>query len=477
MFRLQIVLTFVVILAIVVATSYATHRSGLTEAMTQDAEESLRRAATVAELEHVVEVSSLRSKAEFVAHGKDLADAITKIYEPVVEDQAPPVKNTSREALHNRHLKVHERLLRYQKEFELYEQREGKTKKNIDLELQWRRPMINDLFFAVDTSGVALAALGKDLFSWNGNDVAKTQPLIQAVLDDGRTRTGIIRWSFEQNVGLNQRALYLVSIAPIRLLQGGDVVGAVVVGNLINDGMAQRHKTLYAGVAEQDLPDAEVTRVLKSAPDIVYFQGSKVLASSFDPGVQKTIGHALFKGAKLLELEGTEKVTTLEDVDGVSYLVRARLLPRQKKSKEPTGFAVLTNVKHALKPLEGPGRLTLIVGMLGGFVAVVLLLVFIQLFLKPLADLEHGMQEVIAGHKDHEFTAPKSNKAAVGLAQQLNLMSAFLQNKRMPDADDEGGGWGDLSGGAGPPKGGSRVQGVSMQDLMGKRPKDNSDQG
>ena len=82
--------------------------------------------------------------------------------------------------------------------------------------------------------------------------------------------------------------------------------------------------------------------------------------------------------------------------------------------------------------------------------------------MRPIAKLEDGVTEILAGNKDFEFDVDDDSVFA-SLAQGLNLMSAYLQGKPMPDDAEDLGGWGELIGDNGQSsEGPSEVHGVPM---------------
>ena len=205
-------------------------------------------------------------------------------------------------------------------------------------------------------------------------------------------------------------------------------------------------------------------------------RGGAIIASSFDPATEKALG-ARLGATELLKDPAGGGIVRIEDPEGElpTYLAVGSALPRRNGDGSATGVIVLKDLSSELSVMEGPASQTTIWFVLALLVGVVGVLAAFQVFLKPIADVEHGVQVVIAGNRDHDFTAPKWHKTAQSLAQQLNLLSAFLQGKPMPDDDNvSGSNWGDFGGGGGgkpaPKAGGSQVQGVSMQDLMGKKP-------
>jgi len=301
-------------------------------------------------------------------------------------------------------------------------------------------------------------------------------------MTNGELGTAIIRCKItskdcKEDGDGNSVPRFVGAIAPIRT--GSDIVGAVGLGSRFSDGSAQRNRERIAGVD----PEAEGSDdLIAAAPHVAYFHDGVMFASSFDTDTEQKINKALFEDTKLLELEGDEKVTEISDIKGLegqTYFVRARLLPGHRSDDTQTGLIVLANWTNAQKPMANPERLTIITMIIMLILGIALALIFIQLFIKPIADVEQGIQEVLAGNRDYEFIPSASNEVARGLAQQLNNMSAFLQGKPMPDDEDGGGNWGDMGVGAkshNPTSSGpARVQGVSMQDLMGQRPNQDGD--
>jgi hypothetical protein len=496
MFRLKIVLTFVVCVLLLALVGYGSHQAMLAKAIEQDTDESLRRAATLVEQERQLAEATVLAKAQYVASGKDLYGALTKKYgaaptpDPDGEEEGEeePAKAPEVDPIGERHLAVHERLLRYDKEFQLYANGEGNDKRFFDMPLQWRyrtekgsKLSTPDLYFAVDDEGIGVAAIGKDLFKWFGDDVGKTYPSLSKTLSDGKARTAIWRYSYDPAVKPGSRPLYIVAMVPIRPNRDDKAAGVLVVGSLINDGAAKNAKDLVAGVEGIEIEDAERNRVLESAPELAYYYEGKIVGSTFDAGTQKAIGSLLLEQEKMLEKEGAEKTATVE-YDGSVWMARARALPGSSANKDKGGVLVLANLSLAQKPLRDPGTYTILAAVMLALLGSIVLLLFIQLFLKPIEQIESGIQEVIAGNKDYQFSYQGSNKTAGGLAHALNLMTAYLQGKPMPDDDNAGGNnWGDLGpgggGGGGQKSGPSQVQGVSMADLMGKKPSDSGGEG
>lgn len=476
MLRLKVVLTFVLSILILAGVSFLSYRGAISDAIQEDTELSLRRAASVAELERKMMEATLVAKASYVGSAPDLYEAVLADYSTRAnpEEGGEPLEVEPKVATHERHLKVHERLNRYRIEFEQYYQGgEGKGARQLDTPLQWQQPTQPDLYFAVDRQGVGLAAIGKDLLKWYNSDVSKQQILVSEALTKKQVRTGLIEWSYEAQ---DSKGLYLVAIAPIAINREQELAGAVVVGSLISDGTAKRAREMMAGVYEQGLDEQEAKAVLAKAPEVAYFYNGKIVSSTFDNSRQKEVESKLLGESGLLE-GGDERSATIEIGDD-EYLVRVRMMPAVGDGEKKAGIITLSNLSAELEPLSSPGANTWLAAVMILLLGSIALLIFIQLFRRPIEKIESGMQEVVAGNKDYVFEYRGSNKLAQGLAHQLNLMSAYLQGKPMPDDEDGGGNWADMGVGSNAdpaPSGSARVQGVNMADLMGKKPSNDQD--
>ena len=469
MLRAQLIATFAILLLAVAGSAVFLHQDQASQLLERDAEATLNRAATIAEHERRLSEYSLLLKAQYVASGSDVTETIQASYEGTEEEPRDPEQQK-----YEQHVAVHQRLIKYDKEFELYDQGAGKGVEDIDLPLQWSRPVKTDLFFIVDERGVGLAAFGKgkDLYKWYGVDVSKDYPLISEAMVKNEPRTAFMRYSFEPKA--DNKPMYQVAVAPIRVSRLGKPIGAVIMGNLVNDGSAQKVRDLITKDKDwkpsSDDP-VEASRQMAQrkalAPEVAFFRDGKIVGSTLATKAQAAVASELFENQKILGVEGRDKTITFEFEKDL-HMAKARYLLGQQGEEKPTGVILMTNLSAFSKPMTGPMTTTIFIALGALLLGIILIFVFVQLFISPLARLESGVGEVVAGNKDHVFEQ-KGHRFAQGFAHQLNLMSAYLQGKPMPDADDVGG-WGDDLGGS-KPAGAPKVGGVSMSDLMGQKPK------
>lgn len=454
MIRFKLLITSVFITLIVGAVGYGTHQSAARQALEADADASLRRAAAVAQLEVRTIEHAMAQKASFIAQQPDLIQSITTDY---TAEQDPVFARSE---------KVQIRLNRWALEFANYNKAEGKGKAQSDLPLRYRRPEQPDLYFAVDSKGIGIAASGKDLSYWRGDDVSKRYPIIAEAMTKNDTRTAIVRFSYDTKV---EGSLYLLAIAPIRPSVSDVPIGAVIVGYQLNDGLAKRVQSLAAGIPDGAEGEPGAAALLAAAPHIGIFFEKALVGSTLDTNRRVAVAQELLTAQDIIAKEGAEKAARVE-IDKEPFFARARLLSGHAEDKSPIGVIALTSIEQATAPINAPGSTTLLVTILLAILGAGVLYVFLYLYLKEFEKLEQTIQEIIAGNKDATFSAGSGNELAVGLAQQLNLMSAFLQGKPMPDDEDgpsAGGTWGGEMGG-----GHKAVQGVNLAALSGKKPSD-----
>jgi hypothetical protein len=214
---------------------------------------------------------------------------------------------------------------------------------------------------------------------------------------------------------------------------------------------------------------------------VAFFQGEKMVGSTFSAPQEDSLKKSAFAEAKILQSDNPEQLLTLE-VGGKPYLAIVRFFAGEfEASNNPAGFIVLSPLADAKKPVEL--AMTNILAMTAAvlLVGIILLLFFIHAFMKPVTVIEQGIGEILAGNKDYVFEVDDKNSFFANVLQGLNLVSAFLQGKPMPDDPDGHGDWGELMGDTGAGSAASapgKVTGVAMPGMGGApkaKPADDSD--
>lgn len=457
MLRVKVTLVYIVLVAVLVGLIVAIVQGGVGKLVRQDTESTLQRAALAAEQSVRLDEGALLAKAQFVARG----DRLYRSLQGEFVGDADEGKSESGDEVDfegQRHLDSHEKLTARKYRLDEIVQAAGKER-NVERVQLAREPHDPDIFMVLDENGIGVAALGKDLYSWFDMDVAEKFPAVTEVADGGSARIGYWKWSFKPG---DEPRLHMVAVAPVRRHEDEQPAGVVVLGRIVNDGYAQNVQRLAAGLTSEDQTKADA----EGAPEVAFYQGDKIVGSTVPTDEQQALATAL-KDEGLFETN-PEQVAEVP-VDEMPHLAMSR---RITSAEQPIGLVVVSNLTEAASPLKALRVNILLVSvavLLFGAFALVFLVVR---FVKPIERLEDGMQEVIAGNKDYVWPGESGHELQSGLAQSLNLMSAYLQGKPMPDDDATGKGWGDLMGGGDPkPQGPGQVQGVDLASLSAPPPK------
>lgn len=509
MFRLKITLTHAILVGLVLGGAHLFVSWDVKPAMTENAELSLRRAALIAEQTKRLDHFALQAKGDMVAGDQNIYEYLTlkrekllqKIEEAEVDllardlgkklgdaggdDAAPNEEEEGESGISTedlRHLAVHWRLLVAKNRFERVGKGQASGARNIARDLLGRNPVQPDLVAVVDGEGKSVAALGKDRYAWGASkdswNLADEYPALKELLNTPprSPRLDVWQWKWSKD---GSPKLYQVAVVPIprRRDDGGRVEasadGAVIVGYPITDGAAEDIRTLVGGVTADKQKRAGYIGE-KDLPDVAFFHGSSVHSSTFGPDRQKKLGEEFFQTNRILEKDKPEQVVDLT-LDGSEYNAFVRFLPDQFETEKPTGVVVLANMSEARAPVYSALQKLNLAAGIAIVLGIALLLFFYYRFIKPLGEIEETIGEILSGNKDAEFFVSKEGSVFESIAQGLNLVSAFLQDKPMPDEEADLGDWGDLAGGPDDAGGGGGggdgaspdVQGVQMPGMGG----------
>lgn len=342
----------------------------------------------------------LEAKAMRVAQFQGLQTALTAEYGDPYEYQ--------------RHLGVHDKgLLRWKYAFENLAAEKADLR-SVDQALHERPPYKPEMVFVTDEKGVGVAALGTNKYDWYKDNVSERHPDLLAVRD-GVAREAI--WSFRwgQKEG-ETAAWYHVGIAPV--MEGPEkLIGVVVVGSLISGSTAQAASVNVGGSG------------------VAYFHDGKVFASTLTN--DEALSRAVFEGGKNKVAGGATPPPFTITHEGSEYLAAVRYFNSSRSGDKRTGFIVLTNMTTELATVQKIKTSIFIVGPIILIVLLGAVLIVIRSFVKAFEEIDQGIQEVIAGNKDYQFQVSGNHAFQTEMAQSLNLMTAFLQGKRMPDEEDD----------------------------------------
>ncbi len=407
MFRVKITAMLTLVVLMVMAVVYFLLPPVLEDEFSARSRQALDVAATSMERDERLNDFSLMARAEEIAAFVGMRDAFTSEYEEPYE--------------YNRHLGVYNKgLLRWQFIFsDAKKNREGQ--RQVTGDLLERAPHVPDLLFAVDEKGVGVAACCEtSRYEWYKDDLSRNYPSLLSVAD-GRSRKDIWTWSWDKG---GAGSFYQVGIAPI--MQGPEkMLGAVIVGRQLSGDQARASSTALGG------------------HQIAYFHKGQIFASTFNQGVDATLSKDIFGGALR---PGDAPPPLRVTVNDEEHLAQVRYFQRNATGQPgDSGFIVLSSLASGHKLIQNIKSGILIIGLLILVMLLASVLIVIRSFVKPFEEIDQGIQEVLAGKRDYVFNITGNFPFQSEMAQSLNLMSAFLQNKRMPDEDDEPTeGWGEL---------------------------------
>ena len=308
-------------------------------------------------------------------------------------------------------------------------------------------PRTPDLLLVADLDGVVVARVGFDKDDWFGD----SRPNMSTYPVLGRTALGdaqadIIVWREDAAA---QPQLAQVGTAPV-LDADGTVVGATMVGYFLTDEAA----------LEAALPRVDVAYFYRTAGTSVSFAGTTFSSrpqflramqdtafTRLQPDGRATQEQGVFADVAL-GTPGTLWQFTNGDQD---FAVMSTALSNDDAGTSiQSGFIVVTSLSTAVAPvitrqawLPGLGVLLALLGVLG-------ILVALKQYERPIEEISRGLQEVIAGNRDYMWEVDEKSHLS-DMAHSLNVMSARLQGKRDPDAEEVEGAdeWAAMTGGGG----------------------------
>ncbi len=466
MLRVKITAVYFVFVALFLGLALLIVHVAVGDAIRDDAEQALRRSANAAESMTELRDGALMAKATYRAGGDRLYRSLKGefVNQAVEEGEGETEGGEAKPAgdfAGQRHLDAHEKLTAQKYKLEELAKAQGAA-----AGLVAAAPLEPDMVMVLDNEAIGVAALGKDLYSWFGSDVGEQFPDVRKVASGAPARLDYWMWSFKP---AEEKRLYRVAIAPVRRTEAEEPAGVIVVGNMVNDGLAAKARLAAAGstLTEAGAKALGSDSYLDSAPEIAIFKGETVVASTLDATVQQAATSAL-SGAGVLSDDVDQDAVHEITLSDTTYLATTRRL-----QGDGVGVVALTRVSDWLAPLRSLRVNLAIVGVLILLAGLMVLFFILVRYMKPIEELETGMQEVIAGNKDYHFEALDGHDLQTGLANNLNLMSAYLQGKPMPDDEQTGGGWGDMMPGANQTANQKpgKVQGVDLSALSAPPPK------
>ncbi len=336
-------------------------------------------------------------------------------------------------------------------------------------------PRVPDLLIAADVNGEVVARVGNDTNDWFGPsrpNMSVFAPVaaveLSAESGSARVHAGDIVWREYENA---DPVVATVGVAPIFVGTGADrtFVGTVMVGMFTNDEAVTDVADLMSGIDIVYWYRADgTTRRASSNSNMMAGLAEEIRSGSFS--VRNSAGAVSEEVVDFntITAQSTESTHAVELPRG-RYLVRSLAFGRNDAGEALSGAVLITSLTEAGVPLRGYYSQLPLLGALLTVLCIVAILFAIKQFVEPIEEISRGVQEVIAGNKEYMWPVDDASHLA-DLSHSLNIMSARLQGKRDPDAEEnEGGeGWGGGGGDApAAPKAGGGIAGLRRRGDSG----------
>lgn len=295
--------------------------------------------------------------------------------------------------------------------------------------------MAPDLVIAANADGEVIARIGRDMRDWYGPEkppMSLFLPVQQAELlaQTGvpSLQTGTIIWREHDSAPAR---VAIVGVAPVmRMIDGTNTfLGTVIVGNFVTDDVATDTASTASRV-DLFYWYMQGSNVVLAARDTTMPSGldSQLLGASLSPVNGAAISLAVAVGAD----PGTVFTTTLANGD---FVVSPVVLARAEDGVPTVGMVAISSLSASTVPLSPLFKTLPSVAVLLFLVGAVIFIASLRQYLAPLGDIGKGVLEVIAGNKDYMWPVDDQSDFS-DISHSLNIMSARLQGKRDPDAEE-----------------------------------------
>ena len=277
-----------------------------------------------------------------------------------------------------------------------------------------------DIVLITDETGRVIAR-DNDINRMNGTSIVSELPSLRRVLDRGLAVHDV--WHKEDDDKLLQ-----VALAPVRNQEGG-LIGAVLVGYDISNGLAQREAEVFGH-------------------EVAFLRGGGIYSSSLGQSEVAALSRFLFQTmaddtAAALQGGATSPWTT--ELAGAQFVGVAASLP--ETPSVDLGIAILANrtQQMALAETATVILILMVVGVL--FVLIYGFLIGTSL-IRPIEEIEEGVLTVINGRTDHRIDIESAEFG--GLAYRINQLINVFTGVEETDAEGRTSGGGAWEGAAAP---------------------------
>ncbi|MFT3922558.1 MAG: MXAN_5187 C-terminal domain-containing protein [Myxococcales bacterium] len=268
-----------------------------------------------------------------------------------------------------------------------------------------------DIVVITDDAGKVLAR-NADRNRMYGSRLDTALPAVRAAVKDGGAHHDV--WKKD-----DEGKLLELSVAAVRG-DGGNIVGALVVGYDLSNGLARAEGQRLGG------------------RDVAFLVDDKVYSSSFSESVAKQLRGYLFgagKAATEAAMGGTVSPTFEASVDGTNLVGKVAPLPFAASAK--VAYAVIADRSREASEVSGVTSTILMLTLVFGLVVLGYGFMVGNSIVKPIEQIEEGVLAAINGNTDVRLDT--TNPDLGGLAYRINqLLNVFTGVSEGESEDSEG---------------------------------------
>ncbi|MBO6938841.1 MAG: hypothetical protein JJ863_27985 [Deltaproteobacteria bacterium] len=276
-----------------------------------------------------------------------------------------------------------------------------------------------DIVLITDETGRVIAR-DNDINRMNGTSIVSELPSLRRVLDRGLAVHDV--WQKEDDDKLLQ-----VAIAPVRNQEGG-LIGALLVGFDISNGLAQREAEVFGH-------------------QVAFLREGGIYSSSLEQSEVAALSTYLFQtvGDETAAALASGSTQWTAELAGAEYVGVTASLP--ETPSVDMGIAILANKTDQMALAETATVILILMAVGLIFVLIYGFLIGTSL-IRPIEEIEEGVLTVINGRTDHRIDIESAEFG--GLAYRINQLINVFTGVEETDADGRSSGGGAWEGAAAP---------------------------
>lgn len=419
-FRVKLVSIFLTVVLLLVVLVHLLFLRPISEELEEQVEERVSAGVLTAPSLNRMDIMAIRQLAEDVAGQSQIVDAMsTNCREPGLIEREP---GDLVDCIEWRHHQVRQALEEWYRGAHAAIQSDSQGW-GMD-EVARTFPILPSLLIVADAQGVVVGRAIGDTEDWWGEGVQNLSAFYTSA--DRGTDFAAIGWQ-EEGRGSESQTLTLVGISPIGQGTGSrSALGVVLVGFPLNDDVAKDKQSVLSNVSFAYTLDDTI-----AGTDLGDSEQRALLGATYTA----LFGNAEMSFVEYNNDENTRNQLFVAESSNGRYVVARGSLPPGHSGAQEAGFLVAANLTESTAIMRRVAVGLPLLGIIMLAIGLVLIIMIVRNFLSPLIKVDQGIQQVIMGNTDYVWDVNSKNPFTTEMAHALNVMSAFLQGKPLPDDD------------------------------------------